>query len=177
MNYEYTKVTSDNELEDILALQGRNLKRSLATSKTASQGFVTVEHSLHLLKKMNAIAPHVIAKHNNRVVGYALSMHPSFANDIAILKPMFQELNRLDVADYIIMGQICIEDIHRKKGIFRCLYIEMKAQFTNTFKHIITEVDTTNVRSLNAHYAVGFKTLGTYTSNDQDWVIISLPIR
>lgn len=37
---------------------------------------------------------------------------------------------------------------------------------------IITEVDVANTRLLDAHYAIGFKTLYSYCSNQQDWNII-----
>lgn len=176
MNYEYTCITSDRELTEILSLQGRNLRQALSINETANEGFVTVEHSFDLLKKMNAIAPHIIVKHNNCVVGYALCMDPSFRNDIPILKPMFQELNRLNIYNYIIMGQICIAKAHRKKGVFRSLYSTMTTELRYKYEHIITEVDIVNTRSLNAHNAIGFKTLSTYESNNQNWVILSLSV-
>lgn len=176
MEYHYTQATLDSELEEILALQRRNTKRSPESSEIMQDGFVTVEQSLDLLKKMNAIAPHVIAKQNNVVVGYALCMRPSFGNDIPILESRFRELERLGVADYMIMGQICVVKAHRKQGFFRSLYATMKSQLTENYKQLITEVDATNTRSLHAHLAIGFKTLSTYTANDRDWVVLLLSV-
>jgi len=37
---------------------------------------------------------------------------------------------------------------------------------------IITEVDITNTRSINAHRAIGFNTVYSYRSNNQDWEIL-----
>ena len=45
---------------------------------------------------------------------------------------------------------------------------------TENFDNIITEVDASNVRSLNAHLVVGFKTIKEYTDNNKNWKIISL---
>jgi len=39
---------------------------------------------------------------------------------------------------------------------------------------IITEVDTMNTRSLDAHYSIGFKDLKRYSANGQEWKLIQL---
>ena len=72
------------------------------------------------------------------------------------------------------MGQICVAKNYRNQGIFRGLSNAMKAHVQPEFDSIITEVDAKNTRSLQAHYAVGFKELKTYYSDDRDWVLIRL---
>jgi len=74
------------------------------------------------------------------------------------------------------MGQICVAKSVRGKGVFRGLYSYMAQELKNDFDAIITEVDTKNIRSSNAHKAVGFKVIKNYTSNNQLWEIISLDI-
>jgi hypothetical protein len=125
---------------------------------------------------MNDCCAHCIAKSENKVVGYALSMHPKFADGIEVLKPMFAEINKIISGNlrYIIMGQICVDKNFRKRGIFRGLYDFMKQELQATFDNIITEVDAENVRSLNAHLAVGFEILKEYDANKKHWIIISL---
>ncbi|HEX9826817.1 MAG TPA: GNAT family N-acetyltransferase, partial [Flavobacteriaceae bacterium] len=122
---------------------------------------------------MNDCCPHCIAKHGDKVVGYALSMHPKFADGIEVLKPMFIEINKIisGNAKYIIMGQICVGKNYRKRGIFRGLYNFMKQELQATFNYIITEVDAENLRSLNAHLAVGFEILREYHADNKDWII------
>ncbi len=73
---------------------------------------------------------------------------------------------------YIVMGQVCIDKTFRKQGVFRGLYNFMKKQLQTEFDMIITEVGVANTRSINAHYAIGFKTIYSYRSNQQDWNII-----
>jgi hypothetical protein len=170
----YKQADSDLELRQILNLQQANLPRNLAAEEIKREGFVTAEHSFKLLKSMNEACKHTIVK--GVVVGYALSMHPSFSNTIAVLKPMFDEINNLlpQSKNYIVMGQICIAKTYRGKGIFRGLYESMKKFIPNNFTKIITEVDAKNIRSLNAHKAVGFIELKRYWAGDKEWYLVVL---
>jgi hypothetical protein len=47
------EVQSDRELEQIIELQRANLARNLGAEEIASQGFVTVEHSLEVFVPVN----------------------------------------------------------------------------------------------------------------------------
>jgi len=186
----YKTATSTNDLEQILELQKINLPQKISSEEKQKEGFVTVEHNFHLLKQMNDVCPHIIAKDTNRVVGYALSMHPKFGNAIEILKPMFSEINQSikkiciteDIQNneenfknsFIVMGQICIDKLYRKQGIFRNLYTKMQQEISPQFTTIITEVDSLNTRSLQAHYAIGFKTLSKYKADGRNWELIYL---
>lgn len=78
------------------------------------------------------------------------------------------------LVDYIIMGQVCISKSHRGKGIFRELYQNMQRFLSPSFSKIITEVDTKNRRSMNAHQAIGFKELKRYTADDKEWSLVVL---
>ena len=175
---EFTTASNQTDLLQILELQQQNLPENLSETTKKEQGFVTVHHDLELLQKMNDVHPHIIAKSNDVVVGYALSMSKVFRNDIPILIPMFNKIDTTSKAtkSYILMGQICIDKNFRGKGIFRSLYTKMKEEFSGLYDCIITEVDEENTRSINAHKAIGFKTLKTYTSNNHNWEIVYLAI-
>ncbi|MAU26447.1 MAG: GNAT family N-acetyltransferase [Muricauda sp.] len=172
----YKQASTDSELRQILHLQSCNLPENLAPEEKTREGFVTVKHNLELLRQMNAVCPHTLAVHNDKVIGYALSMHPSFGDTIPILKPMFAEIkkNGCRKNDFIVMGQICIEKAYRGQGIFRGLYQNMKAFLFPNFTKIITEVDAKNVRSLNAHLAIGFKEIHRYKDGCREWMLIVL---
>ena len=177
-NISYHQVSNDEELKQILKLQKENLPKDLSKSEREREGFVTVNHSFKLLKKMNDKCPHIIVKFNNKVVGYALSMLQEFKQDIPVLIPMFYQIEKAlidiesDNLSYIVMGQICIDKNYRKQGLFRGLYNFMRLQLNTSFDVIITEVDANNTRSINAHKAVGFKLLKNYKSNNQSWDLI-----
>ncbi len=176
MEIKYCIATTKEELEQILVMQQANLLTNISAEEKQKEGFVTVEHTFDILHQMNEVCPHIIAKDGDSIAGYALCMHPMFGDRIEILKPMFREIETVVSKDekYIAMGQICVGKNYRGQGIFRGLYNAMKAHVQPEFASIITEVDAKNTRSLQAHYAVGFKELKTYFSDDRDWVLISL---
>lgn len=64
----YKRTTTNQELKDILDLQKRNLPLSISEEEKQKEGFVTVRHPFEVLKEMNDACPHIIARHNNKVV-------------------------------------------------------------------------------------------------------------
>jgi predicted GNAT superfamily acetyltransferase len=173
---QYKTASSLEELQQILALQKANLPISISSEEKDKEGFLTVHHDFNILKRMNDVCPHIIAIDNKRLVGYTLCMHTKFQEEIDIIKPMFLEIgkNAKPFKTYIIMGQVCVAKEYRAQGIFRKLYSKMQEQTRMEFDAIVTEVDTTNERSLKAHFAIGFKTLSKYRANDRDWFLIYL---
>jgi len=173
---DYKRASQKNELEQILQLQRDNLPTVVSEEIKKKEGFVTVHHDFNILHKMNEVCPHIIAVTNEKVVGYALCMHPDFGDEIEVLKPMFAQLKQIlgPEETYITMGQICIDKAYRRQGIFRKLYNYMLQELKPEFGCIITEVDAKNMRSLEAHYAVGFELLSRYASGGQDWELIRL---
>jgi len=176
MTIQIGRVQSRLEMEQILSLQRENSPNVLSMKEMEQEGYVTVTHTLDLLERMNKVCPHIIAKENDKVIGYALCMHPKFGNEIDILKPMFKEINSVlpPGEKYLVMGQVCIQKEYRKMGIFQNLYKKMLVVNKTNYNCIITEVDTLNKRSLNAHFAVGFIELKTYNSNGRKWHILAL---
>jgi len=181
-NITYHRAETTEELKAILTLQQENLPESLTDSDKAKEGFVSIKHDLDILKRMNAACAHCIAKKDDEVVGYALSMLQSFKTEIPLLIPMFNEideelLKQNKTINYVIMGQICIDKSMRGQGVFRGLYNYMAQELKNNFDAIITEVDAKNTRSSNAHKAVGFEILKEYEYNNRVWELIILNIK
>ena len=167
------------ELEQILDLQEANLGRNLSDSEKRSNGFVTVKHDLTVLKKMNAAAPQIIAKDGDRVVGYALVMPKEFSAFVPVLIPMFEMFGKLSYNErilaeysYYVMGQICIADTHRGIGIFEKLYNKHKEAYSKQFEICLTEVSSSNTRSMRAHEKVGFKTIHNFNDQTDNWNIM-----
>lgn len=174
----YTKSSTIEELKQILVLQEKNLHQNLSEEERKAQGFVTVKHSLDILKRMHDVCPHSIAKFNDKIIGFALSMTKGFALDIELLKPMFIEISK-SVADdnYITMGQICIDKEYRGLGVFRGLYQFMKTEVCSSrFSSIITEIDVKNTRSIRAHESVGFEKIKDYKSGAKNWRLVVLKV-
>lgn len=89
MQIVYKIADNNQELHQILELQQQNILSSITPEEKQTEGFVSVHHTFELLTAMNNKCAHIVAKNNNRVVGYALSMVKDFKNDIDVLKPMF----------------------------------------------------------------------------------------
>lgn len=179
IDIRYKRAQTTDELQQILKLQEINLPKKSAKKDLTSEGFVTVEHDLETLINMNEVCPHFIAVSDKKVIGYALSMHPTFKHKIEILRPMFIKIESIVPKNlkYMVMGQICIEKNFRKKGIFSGLYHSMANELRNEFDAIITEVDGKNTRSLNAHLAAGFLILKRYRADNHNWNIMMLDIK
>lgn len=173
-----------NSIADLLAildLQKRSLPGVQPKHLEEQDGFVTVEHDIDLLQKIHGGLGHTVATCEGKVIGYALTMLPIYFNDIEVLGPMFEEIDKLSVeggplneSTFLVMGQVCIDSDFRGKGAFRQMYGFMKTQFAGQFDFIITEIDVRNTRSLSAHLAIGFNTIHEYQSDGHHWALVAL---
>src|SRR4051812_9728411 len=153
----------DRDLLQILELQKRNLGRSLSPEESSSQGFVTVEHTLDVLRGMHAISPSVVATRDGSVAGYALTLPLECRSFVPMLEPMFDRLSKLrregrallEHRTYV-MGQVCVDKPYRGRGVFDLLYREHQKQFASRFDFVVTEVAIANTRSMRAHERIGF---------------------
>ncbi len=180
---QYDISRTDEDLQAIQDLQSLNLPERLDGKTKKSEGFVTLQHDLSLLRDMQECYPHIVARDLKRIVGYALSMSPMFFERLPLLHAMRDQLSQLRNdeklyanATFIVMGQICIAKQYRKKGLFRGLYNKMKAEFLNRVDFIITEVDDANKRSLNAHLGIGFELVQSYRADGRNWHILTLSV-
>jgi GNAT superfamily N-acetyltransferase len=170
----YKRASTLAELEQIRTLQLQNSSQNISSEEKLQEGFVTVQHSVALLEQMNSACAHIIAKDNDILVGFALVMLPDFRRQIAVLIPMFERIDELLPKDktYVVMGQICVDKNYRKQGIFRGLYHFYREELQHQFDYLITEVATINIRSIQAHHAIGFKIIDTYHEDGIEWNII-----
>ena len=177
---QFLLANNTTDLHDILRLQKANLQTVLTAEVIESQGFVTVSHSFEDLQKLNSIEKHTIATHNHQVVGYVLAMTEQSKYDIPILKPMFDVFDTISYKNkpisnynYLVVGQVCIDQKLRGTGIFDAIYHQYKKHHQNKYDFAITEIATSNSRSRKAHQRVGFEEIHTFTdSNNLEWVIV-----
>lgn len=179
-DYKIHQVLNDEHIHEILNLQSLNHKTSLSSEEIVKEGFVTCKHDFSLLKRMNDPYPHILATLKNKVVGYCLVMSADHRDELEVLQSMFAMIEKqtidgqaIESSDYITMGQVCIDKQHRKKGLFKQMYNHFRNQLSPHYKYCMTEVATSNVRSLQAHEAVGFTNLLSYKAEDgKDWELI-----
>lgn len=170
----YTRASTLDELKQIRALQLQNSSQNISSEEKQQEGFVTVQHTVELLEQMNTACAHIIAKEDQKVVGFALVMLSSFREEIEVLVPMFERIDTLlpPNKSYVIMGQICVDKNYRKQGIFRQLYQFYKQELQQEFDYLVTEVAAINLRSMSAHQSVGFKTIDSYEEDGILWNIM-----
>jgi hypothetical protein len=177
--FEASLVTTEDELLQIHHLSQANLKQNLSAETRRSEGFVTWLYSIDLLKKMHQIAPSVIVKDGEQVVAYALTTlkeSMAFHPDLEI---MFQSLASVQYAGkplsqyrFYCMGQICVAQDYRGKGTVPMLYKKHKQTYSSRYDFILTEISTSNERSMKAHQNKGFQTIYTYTDAMDEWNVV-----
>ncbi len=176
----FKTASSKNDLQGILELQRVNLSANLTHDEIKSQGFVTVNHTFDQLSKLNEYEKHIIAKDNDKIIGYLLAMTQKSESDIPILVPMFKAFNetsfngkKIAEYNYIVVGQVCIDKSYRGQGVLDKCYDTYKKHYDDKYDFAITEIAKTNTRSLSAHKRIGFKEVKTYTSPDNiEWIIV-----
>ena len=167
-------VENEDQLEQILDLQRANLARSLSAEEVATQGFVTLEHTLDVLKRMHAIAPSFVALDGDQLAGYALVMPLECRSFLPILEPMFARLDSLGIMRhrFYVMGQICVGKPWRGQGVFDLLYRAHRQHLRRTYDYSVTEVATRNTRSMRAHQRVGFTVIDRYRDATDEWALL-----
>lgn len=176
----YTTANTEEELFGILSLQKANRAEVLTEDQIASQGFITVTHRYDELKRLNDIEKHVIAKDGQEVIAYVLAMTAQSKYDLPILVPMFELFDSLSYAgkiistyNYMVVGQVCVDKRYRGKGMLDSCYDEYKKLYAASYDFAITEIVSTNQRSLNAHKRIGFQEINRYTAPDKtEWCIV-----
>jgi len=173
----HAQTTAD--FEGILKLQRENSLDTISLDEKNSQGFVMVQHRMQDLKAFAQIEPQIIAKDEGVVCGYVLAMPKSLRNSIPMLVPMFEQLDKVIVNgqaigsfEYMTIGQVCIKKGYRGIRLFEELYDAYKTQFISKFDFAITEISTSNNRSMRAHERVGFKTIHTFKDEFEEWNIV-----
>jgi len=175
-----TRSSTTKELEGILELQKQNLKKDLTPEQIKEQGFVTVSHSLDDLEKMHRHEPNIIAKDEELVVAYVLAMTEESKNDIPRLVEMYESFDHIQYHgksvssySYIVVGQVCVSQAYRGKGLFDQCYQAYKDYFKSKYDFAITEIASINLRSMNAHKRIGFEVIHTYTDNSAvEWNVV-----
>ena len=178
----YTTAADDGDLLGILALQRRNLPENLELSEIQSQGFVTVVHPVDVLQSMNRIERSVIAKDNDRVVAYLLAMTSASRYELPVLVPMFTVFENillhgkpLASYNYIVVGQVCVDKDYRGQGVLDKCYAFYTTCFSEKYDFAVTEIASSNLRSIRAHLRIGFKAIHEYTAPDgESWTIVVL---
>ena len=171
--------STEDELAQIHALNKANLKQNLTIDEKEKEGFVTWLYPLELLKKMHTLSPSILAKVDNKVVGYALATVKKARTFHPDLDVMFDHIGKIELDNkpllsynFYCMGQICIDKGFRGKGLVNLLYQKHKEIYSSQYDFLLTEISTSNQRSIKAHQNIGFKTIHAYTDGMDEWNVV-----
>jgi hypothetical protein len=174
-----TIVTTRDELTAIHKLNHLNLKQNLSVTEQQQEGFVSWLYSLELLDQIHKLSPSVIVKDGQTLAGYALmtpieasEFHPDLREMFENLKPVIYKGHPLFSYNFYCMGQICVAREYRGKDVVNLLYNKHKELYSNDFDFVLTEISIKNIRSLNAHKKVGFRTIFNYTDAADNWDVV-----
>ncbi len=99
--FHATIVTTEEELAQIHQLNQLNLKQNISEKEKEVEGFVSWLYSMELLQSMHKLAPSIIVKDNNKVIGYALVTLRETSEFHADLETMITNLQTL------VIGMTC----------------------------------------------------------------------
>ncbi|MEO6329175.1 MAG: GNAT family N-acetyltransferase [Ginsengibacter sp.] len=174
-----TIVTKEDELIQIHRLNQQNLRQYLSAEEKQQEGFVSWLYSMELLQEMHNLAPSIIVKDMDAVIGYALvtlKEAATFHRDLQIMIDNLHALSYHDKPlysyDFYCMGQVCIHKDYRGKGVFNMLYQKHREIYSSRFQLLVTEISASNLRSQKAHENVGFKTMHTYHDEMDEWNVV-----
>jgi ribosomal protein S18 acetylase RimI-like enzyme len=167
------------ELAGIKKLQQENLKVNLTDQEAVTEGFVTAEYTMEFLEKMYKERPSIIAKDNDRVVGYALVSVKAVRFDHDLLGDLFNTIDKLHYKNqplkdtrYVVVGQLCVARNYRGLGLVQQMYQYFKSSLSQEFEYCVTDVAKDNPRSLKAHLKTGFRVIDTLTYGGLGWDIV-----
>lgn len=174
-----TEVTTRDEIIQVHKMNQLYLRSNLSQQVQEEEGFVSWLYPVSLLQQMHSIAPGIIVKDDETVVGYALvtpieasSFHPDLKILIDNLEMIDYKNKLLSSYSYYVMGQVCIDKEYRGKGIFNMLFQKHKQLYSSVYELLVTEISTKNVRSQKAHEKVGFVTIHTYSDALDEWNVV-----
>jgi ribosomal protein S18 acetylase RimI-like enzyme len=174
---DYTRSRAD--IDQVLALQAGNLKQHLSAEEKSSEGFLTMQFTPGMLWALHELAPSVVIRDGDQIVAYAIVLLPEGRSLYPDLESMFVTLEKVEwnnrllkETSFYVMGQICIAKEYRSKGLMTMLYNKHRELFRDKYDCLVTEISTSNLRSMRAHEKVGFQTIHRYRDYLDEWNVV-----
>ena len=173
------KVENYSDLLQIRGLNQNNLINNLSRKDELEYGFVTLNYNMELLKDVNKIQKSIVARDNDKIVGYAIvidktvyGLNKLFDDLIDRLSTISFNSKKLKNVNYALVGQLCIKKEYRGMGIVKKIYDFYKKEYSKKYQYLITDIDEKNKRSLSAHLKIGFQIISNFYWEESNWNII-----
>ncbi|PWV53328.1 GNAT family N-acetyltransferase [Chitinophaga sp. S165] len=169
-------ISSEDELRQVAEISRLNSEDYVTDDIKAAEGYTSWKYTFEDLKALHEIAPSVVVKDGERVVGYLLVLVKASA---AVYEPLTDALKIFDGKLYngkpflsynvYFLGQTCIDINYRGQGLLRKLYQFHKDNFESVFDFALSAIARDNPKSLAVHTKLGFRTLFPFTEGDLVW--------
>lgn len=176
------RLAQEKDLAGISQLQDENLSKNISLEEKLNEGFVVVKTPPDLLKEIAVQEGITIAQLDKKIIGYLIPMSVEHGQKISFWNPFIKKIKTiqlegkpLDDYQYCILSQVCIDKNHRGKGILEKLYKDLEERLADKYDFGISEIETNNQRSLQAHLnKIGLKIVEKYSVEGKDWYIVIL---
>jgi hypothetical protein len=174
-----TTAANEKDLQGILDLQRRNLKKNISNDEATSQGFLIAEFSPDYLQRLHEKYAPVIALANDEVVGYAIIATQENRKGNPLIEDLFNQIDTLTYdqialknAPYAVIAQLCVDKSVRGQGLVQKLYGHFRSVLENDYSFGVTDVARANTRSLKAHLTTGFQVIHTIGYGGLEWDVV-----
>lgn len=178
-NVELTRVSNPSEITGIRDLQELNLKQNITAQEAIDQGFLTAAYTKEYLHAMNLASPSIIAKVDDKVVGYALVATKEIRKGHDLIEGLFDAIDDcaykgklLRDVNYVVVGQLCVAKEYRGQDLVQKLYGHFRDCLSHEFTYLVTDVAKANIRSLKAHKKRGFQVINELMYGGFGWDIV-----
>ncbi len=177
ISLEFTSSVED--IRQILLLQSQNLRSTISEEESISDGFLFVKHDPATLLKMCEAEPAVVARYQGKIIAYALCMTRKFGSEVPELIDFFNHVHSLsykkkllESSAFVACGQVCVHKEFRSNHLMADLYSKMRS-LNSKYEFCITDISSSNTRSLHAHHKVGFTTIDKNINKyNEEWQIV-----
>jgi L-amino acid N-acyltransferase YncA len=172
----------ESDLSQIMDIQSENQRENLTVSQQKN-GYLSIAFSEDEFKNFNKNLCVVVAKKQDKVIGYCCISSATFNAQLPILDQIVAGISSYSIPatqavptaeKTCIYGPVCIALSHRRKGVLKKLStfgleIAKEKGYTYCFSFIAAE----NVRSLSAHMKLSFHKVGTVNHNNNEYLVIA----
>jgi hypothetical protein len=160
----------------ICELAAANYEQNLSPTDR-QQGFISAKYTLQQIADIASDLGIIVARDNDRVVGFACASRLNSDDQPSIVKNMIAEFDRIGfqgrlLADYKIFlyGPACLGLAYRGRGLLRELYQGIKREVTGKYDLGSAFIDEDNPRSLKAHAkSLGMSEVGRFAHDERSY--------
>jgi hypothetical protein len=174
---------TEKDHQGILRLQSRYYIKNLG-SKERKGGFLSAEFSLSQIAAMAEDLGIAVAREGTTVVAYMCASRADMTPRPLILDAMLKSLENvifhgkmLSLTQIFIYGPVCIDEVHRGRGVLKGLFDQLKAPLVGRFEVAVAFVAADNPRSLRAHVnGLGMERVGLFEHDGNEYHVVACTV-